>query len=586
MEAELEEGEASAGIDDNADQQEQAEGEQEEEDEGGGGDNDNEDEEEGVVDEDDVVDEEVNETPDDEEEDDAQLIELREDLVYDEEDRTKLLAMTEVDREMVYAERIEKKERDKERKRLLGQGNMINQDLEEDQRSGIRRETETRNRKDALRELQKRKEEQEQRKHATHDEWGGTDENRKSVGGESDEAGSAEISVSESDNDRGRAHHEVESAEMEPLQEEYAEHKDFASIQVMRSQLERWISEPHFEATIPRCFVRMAEADNSSGTLQRGYRILEVVEVIQKEDQPYKYGERGIVTNKHLKLREGYREHTRGITMVSNQQFLPAEFDRWRQCCERDNRTPLSKQSTAEVHQKILKAGKYTYSAEDVKKILDQKGKRPISNIAAEKIRLKRLCDYHQEQKDMAEVDKLNEQIRELSQVKKVSVRTSRGRSDGMVNVNRRNLRANLKSSSRKKGGAADNSNVFEDGLDPFQRRATRPHKYWKTGGGAEGSLKSAEKTEKKRDQPLQEPDTSKRHRSYEEYFEGVRKLDLSSAKLQVQIPTQADFLVNNILPATVHFSDAQQELEESVVNGSVRSLTLKDYKRLTLALP
>lgn len=523
-------------------------------------------------------------------EDDAPVIELREDLVYDEEDRAKLLGMTEVDREMVYAERIERREREKIRQRLL-HGGREEPGNEDEHRPGVRREKDNRNRKDyALRELQKRTAEQEQRKFSTWDTRDGSDEgedmDHDRSGGDSDDAGSAEISESESDNERGRRGNQDtygRHGEIEVMEEEFADSKDIASIQVFRSQLERWISEPHFEATVPQCFVRMAEAENNSGTVQRGYRIMEIMECVQREHKPYKYGERGGIATKYLRLREGYKEHIREIIMVSNKPFLPNEFERWRQCCERDNRTPLSKQSTAETQAKISKAGKYTYSAEDVKTIVQKKKetkKRPIVDIVAERLRLERKRDFHQEKHDLAEVDKLNQQIEELTQVKQLA-RTSRGRRDGMADVNRRNMRANLETSLNKGTLQVDDGNVLDEGLDPFQRRATRPPKYWKTGVTADGASKvQVEQAAKKRKPTTETPIPAKLHRIQEEFVEGIRALDMP-LDLKVTIPTPIELLVSDILPTAVSFSDAQQELEASVQDGSKRSLTLRDYKGL-----
>ncbi|GMH38214.1 hypothetical protein BSKO_06098 [Bryopsis sp. KO-2023] len=511
----------------------------------------------------------------------APAIELREDLVYDEDDRAKLLGMTEVDREMVYAERIETKEREKDRQRLLQQNE------EEDIRMSSRRDKD-KNRKDtALRELQKRKAQQEAKEHRSKQsvwEEGGSDgeaEEEAPRDVESDDVRLAEISESESDNERGghrSSMHAWGPADLEEMEDEYADSKDVQSIQVIRSQLERWFTEPHFEQTMPQCFLRMAEADNSSGTVQRGYRIMEVIEVVEK-DRPYKFGDRPLQTTKYLRMREGYKEFIREISMVSNQAFLAVEFDRWRQCCERDNRPPLSKAGIVDTRAKIEKAERYRFSSEDVKKLLESKGKRPIRNVAAEKIKLERQREYYEEQKDTAEVEKLNQQIAELTQSKKSS---GKGRSDGMASINKRNIMLNFKQSMGRASLGAASENLFDEGLDPFQRRATRPNQYWKT--GSKSSEVKAEEPDKgkKRVAPSKSPAPAppkKRPMTAEEFVEGIRGIEMN-LDCNISHPTPAELLVRDILPVKFSFSNVQKELEASLTNGSKKSLTLYDYKK------
>ena len=62
------------------------------------------------------------------------------------------------------------------------------------------------------------------------------------------------------------------------------------------------------------------------------------------------------MTNKYLLLREGCREHTREMLMVSNQSATEEDFQRWQACCERDGRSPVSKKQVERTLEKITKA--------------------------------------------------------------------------------------------------------------------------------------------------------------------------------------------------------------------------------------
>lgn len=68
-----------------------------------------------------------------------------------------------------------------------------------------------------------------------------------------------------------------------------AEFSDYLSAQIFRSDLERWISEPHFEYSVLRCFVRFHGNEAKIEKSRNEYSMMEVIDCQNKEDvQPYK----------------------------------------------------------------------------------------------------------------------------------------------------------------------------------------------------------------------------------------------------------------------------------------------------------
>ncbi|CAD7701818.1 unnamed protein product [Ostreobium quekettii] len=526
---------------------------------------------------------------------------LPEDMVEGEADRAKLLAMTEWEREVELAERAEKRDREKERRRILHQQQRIQDDGEEDedQRVPSRRSRDRKDRKDsAIRELMSARERKASvgRADDAEDDEAEEDEEEEEEEEDEEEAGDEEeeedseqeenlagvISDSDSENQRrprkgqeafgGRR--ERPQAGMED-EDEAVDLKEMLSVQIVRSQLERWVNEPHFERTLPQCFVRMAEADASSGSIQRAYRIVEVVEVIMKE-KSYKFGPRSNSTNKYLLLREGLREHTREMGMVSNQLATEEDFLRWQACCERDGRPPVSRRHVQQAREKISKATQFTYTAEDVRKMVEEKRAKGqvIMNRTAEKANLQRKRDFAAEQSDWEEVERLNKELQTLEARTPVD-RSARKRGHGMASVNKRATMHNFRMAFTNKG--QEDKDQAADGLDPFQRRLTRPNQYWKTGKGNSAKRKEVEpsKEEQLKEEKPVEKKVKRQDVDFREVVCGLDCLDFDLSCLNKASPSNT--LVRRLLPRHWTFSDKQKELAEQA--SERRMLTLYDYR-------
>ena len=73
--------------------------------------------------------------------------------------------------------------------------------------------------------------------------------------------------------------------------ENEADYEDYLAAQIFRSDLERWIVEPHFEESVLGCFVRLHGSESAKAENSRNeYMMVEVTDCQTRDDiQPYKY---------------------------------------------------------------------------------------------------------------------------------------------------------------------------------------------------------------------------------------------------------------------------------------------------------
>ncbi|GAB4812971.1 hypothetical protein N2152v2_000017 [Parachlorella kessleri] len=146
--------------------------------------------------------------------------------------------------------------------------------------------------------------------------------------------------------------------------------------------------------------------------------------------------------------------------------------------------------SLAEVRERLIKGGNYTYTAEDVARVLAAKraAGRGVHNAALEKARTQRERDAAAEKGDEEEVARLDAVIEELDAAI-VRAKTDR-RKHSMASINKRNADMNFQNAiqnvSNKVEGAFTAA-AKSTTLDPFSRRATRPMVYWNTKRAGEG---------------------------------------------------------------------------------------------------
>lgn len=258
------------------------------------------------------------------------------------------------------------------------------------------------------------------------------------------------------------------------------------------------MNEPFFEETLPGCMVRvvMGEEPGPDGQPQRRYMLCQVVAVETRAPgyykdsgrpwkSPYPFGPGNDKTHKWVLVERGSSQRGMPLALISNSGFSEAEFESWQRSLKEQGRPQISRRQAKEVHERLVKAHTYTYTAEDVSRLLVEKkakGGAP-RNAALERARLEPLLAHAREAGDAELVAGLEAQVSVLDAA--IEEMQERRKGHSMASLNKRNADANFKNAldnvSNRPGGAAGAQDQAGSTLDPFSRRATRPKVYWST---------------------------------------------------------------------------------------------------------
>eukprot|EP00798_Chlamydomonas_sp_ICE-L_P017800 gene17800-24175_t len=423
------------------------------------------------------------------------------DLYIDEEDRRKLEAMTELEREMILADRAEERDKLRQRRALLKkaksvagedrfeprQGNRLSSRQKQSSRqttdkdSAIRRIEAAHNRKEKVGKAKAtvkktKKRGGRVRDDSESDEDKGSDEDDFRPSDEEEEEEAAESEVGESTYAGGFASEDEEA-------DEDASYEEAKTIQVVRSQLEAWYDKPIFGGDgLYGCLVRVAygEANPSTGS---SYMLMQIREV-KETSRPYTFGPKGTPTKKYLVLVDGLGfEHTMAMMNVSNSEVDMPEWERFLRHIKRsENKGPqismstLKRQDIDAAKSKIDALAAYRWDSSKVKEALEKKrakGQAPV-NFAAEKQRLKRLLDGAQIMSNVEEVASIEQQLRDLDTLSMLE-KAGDTRTLGMSHINKRNQALNFQNTITNVSNVPQGGGTVEGGVDIFSRRQTRP---------------------------------------------------------------------------------------------------------------
>ena len=329
------------------------------------------------------------------------------DLFGDEADEQYLNSLLEFDREMILLERYEKRE---ELKRLR----------EEAIRSGKLKPTtqekfkEKKNSKrtSALSDIRAKRQAKKQEP---------TKKNNKSSSSSSQTSiyGS---SGSGSDNYRKQRNEEYENKYNEEVEDEEDEEEkkitieDLQKITLSRRRLEKWVNEPFFEKTVLNCFVRVVIGENNG---IRVYRFCEITGFKEKS----LYQIETISTTKYLILRQGGKEKTFPIRLISNSNFTSSEFNSWLKSAKESNDYIPREIDIKKKIEEFEKSNEYAYTEEDINKRLEEKkklGKQiPGQNLAVEKLKLCTLRDEYFDNGKMKEYEDICIEIEKIENILK-----------------------------------------------------------------------------------------------------------------------------------------------------------------------
>ncbi|KAI7843494.1 hypothetical protein COHA_002737, partial [Chlorella ohadii] len=413
--------------------------------------------------------------------DDEDRLEIdEEDLIEDEEDRKRLAAMTELQREYVLAERADKRNAEILRQKLLKKNDAKaaaagakaaktvrgksgrEERVEADKKRAIEELKAARERKKEGAEERRKKEEEEEDdmevEEAEHEAAERREARRRERERSPSEEGALDSDEALSDDDRGGYGRRYEEGEDE---EDEAPLEDVKKIQVRRLRLEEWVTEPFFDETLPGCMVRVVQPGGEQygpdGQLHRRYMVCQVVAVESRQPGyykdagerwpcPYKLGDKGLKTDKWLLLERGTSQRYFPMALVSNTGFTDQEFDSWQRSLKDAGRPQVSRRVVRDVHDRLTKAAQYLYTAADVSRLLKEKrakGQGP-RNVALERARLENELGHARETNDEERVAELEAQLAQLEGLV-AEVEQTKRRGKDLASLNKRNAEANFK---------------------------------------------------------------------------------------------------------------------------------------------
>uniref|UniRef100_A0A0E0FNX5 Plus3 domain-containing protein n=1 Tax=Oryza nivara TaxID=4536 RepID=A0A0E0FNX5_ORYNI len=292
-------------------------------------------------------------------------------------------------------------------------------------------------------------------------------------------AGSPPSDGSNDGDNRGRITDETRDDEFDesPSRLDPLKFDDVKSITLRRSKLVKWFMEPFFEDLVSGCFVRLGIGKSKSGTPD--YRLC-IVRNVDANDPDRKYKLEGYTTCKYLNVVWDNEANAARWQMTQVSDSFPSEeeFKKWLQVAEKNGVRVPTRQEVLEKKEAIQQAYNFVYSARTVQKMLKEKKsaiRRPI-NVAAEKDRLRNELDMAIARRDEAEAERIRSKLNQLQKMSKpISNNEKAAKLEAM---NKKNRAENFKNASEMKP-VNTSLKVGEAGYDPFSRRWTRSRNYY-----------------------------------------------------------------------------------------------------------
>ncbi|KAG2177557.1 hypothetical protein INT44_008069 [Umbelopsis vinacea] len=409
---------------------------------------------------------------DDDEDSDEEIDEYGPDLYKDEEDKRRLLALPEVEREQILSERSEERQRNLERlevRKLLKDGR------KDDSKRRSTRTKET-GASRALTELARRREEKKNtHTRSSRRESMSPDRKRRRRSrsrGSSDDGYS--VSESESEEDQKK------DIKRTPTLDE------INAITLTRRMVESWIHTPFFEETAVGCYVRLFIGPDPQ-TKTPVYRLCEIVDVIPWH-KTYKVAE-GVWSNKAVKARHGKAQKPFPMDIISNGTVTQQEYARFLTTIEVEKGRKPNADDIENKKESLKAAREYILNDKEVADMIAKKRElnNTISNVAMEKAMLHTKLEQARSDENHAEVDRIQRQITDLEE--RATNTTSAGKLNIWADLNKKNRekdKVEMKEAekialiARKKLGAV--------ATDPFARRRTTPKLVHTPGSGTPNS--------------------------------------------------------------------------------------------------
>lgn len=351
--------------------------------------------------------------------------------------------------------------------------------------------------------------------------------------------------------------------------------EELSKIRISRFKLEKWVHAPFFAKTISGCFVRIGIGTNDGRPV---YRVAEVIDVVETA-KVYQLG--STRTNKGLRLKHGLQDRVFRLEFVSNSEFSDSEFFKWKETLSIEN-IPLPTLDDIERKLKDIQvAVNYQYKEADVENIVKEKErfKKNPHNYAMKKTELLKKKEVAEQNNRVEEVLRWTQELQRIELRAEELDKKRTCTISGITYINVRNRRQNIIEAEKAILEAAQEKGT---GDDPFTRRRCAPTLVTKSRDPAINSAMLLELAKKKQ---LEE----KKRKEEEEALKKQKELEKQKIKAQVKNPQEEDlfsahdFDINIDLQApSIGISYRQSNRPPAAPpSAPKRSLNLEEYKKM-----
>ena len=427
-------------------------------------------------------------------------------LIEDEEDRNRLMQMTEKEREQELYNRVEKKRIEKKRREIEKKLKKQSKEMQKGKKEGSEfgspsflETSRTKERREALDKKGEKKRSALQKLVEKRSEKREKEEKKKSsaplraedvfgdTSSSSDDSSDSDVAERAVKSAGGRLRHDrvrssgssSEEGELRPSRknEPIKSKEDLMKIKLSRDRLARWCYMPFFKDVIVGCFVRVG-IGNSPDTQQPVYRVTQITDVVETA-KTYnitcanpRWNTR---TNKGLLLRHGKADRVYRLEFISNGPFTDSEFNKWKEAMSQAD-LPLPTIDQIEKKIKAMEgANNYQLTEAEIEKMVKEKQRvqKNFANAGSRKQELLSDREVAFLAGDYERVQRIDDEIEDL-ETKADEAHKMRTMNAAQISaINERNRQENL---NRIEEMLLNANKDQEDKVDdPFTRRATRP---------------------------------------------------------------------------------------------------------------
>lgn len=247
--------------------------------------------------------------------------------------------------------------------------------------------------------------------------------------------------------------------------------KELNAVRLSRHKLETWCHYPIFKKTVVGCFVRVGIGNDPRRNVPV-YRVAEIVNVVETA-KVYELSTKSR-TNVGLKLRHGAAERVYRIEFISNKDFTETEFTKWKETMEKYKESLPMKNKIMEKKKDIASAISFKLDEQGMNQVLKEKmkfRKNPF-NYAVKKTELLKVKETAMMEGDVAKVREVTASLDQLEERADYLDKKRTSNLAVLKRINERNRKLN--EMNAEIAAKIEVEEMKKEGANPFVRRHSR----------------------------------------------------------------------------------------------------------------